>query len=168
MSLASIAALSTITAQTAGNVQTARGNVAIMKQTTDAITQAAERNAMVAEQQAGLAEKRGALAEEESRTRSKLALGTIRTRVGKSGVLLEGSPLESYLESVKQAELDALTKRYGGQLESFGFQQRAGAERLQAGLTKQQIRAQTRTERAKIPNILLSGAIRAFNPALFP
>jgi hypothetical protein len=59
-----------------------------------------------------------------SRYQSRFQLGAIRAQAGAQGTTFEGSPMASYLESAKQAELQAQDILYGGQLkkQQAGFQ----------------------------------------------
>lgn len=51
-----------------------------------------------------------------SRYQSRFQLGAIRAQAGAQGTTFEGSPMASYLESAKQAELQAQDILYGGTL----------------------------------------------------
>ena len=73
-----------------------------------AAQQAAEFNADIIEQQ-GL-QKEGLL-----RRRSRRQLGRMRTAIAKSGVQLEGSPLEALAASAAESEIDVLNARFDSQ-----------------------------------------------------
>ncbi len=80
--------------------------------------------------------------EEASRSRyqSKFQLGAIRAQAGAQGTTFAGSPMTSYLESAKQAELQAQDIIYGGFLkkQQANYQaklaQRSGLQSLFGGI----------------------------------
>jgi hypothetical protein len=71
--------------------------------------------------------------EEASRQRriSRAQLGELKAQAGAQGTTFSGSPMEVYLESVKQAELDAQTTLYGGRMKALGLNQQAEAYKRQ-------------------------------------
>ena len=76
-----------------------------------------------------------------SRYQSRFQLGAIRAEAGAQGTTFEGSPMASYLESAKQAELQAQDILYGGTLrkQQAGYQaqlyRRQGMFGLLSGVT---------------------------------
>ena len=95
-----------------------------------AAQQAAQFNAAVARQQAEIERQRGALEEERERRRNRAILGAQRAGFSRAGVALEGTPLLVQEETAAEAELDALTVRFGGQLGTARELARARAERF--------------------------------------
>jgi hypothetical protein len=78
--------------------------------------QLAERNAVVADQDAQFALQVAAFNEARSRTRSQALLSQGAAEVGASGVIMAGSPLATLAASAREAELDALSIRFQGEL----------------------------------------------------
>lgn len=77
--------------------------------------QIAERNATIVQQQA-------AVSEAAARRDGRRAIGKIQAGYGASGVVgNEGSPLDVLENSATEAELDALTIRYNGELGAMGY-----------------------------------------------
>lgn len=87
--------------------------------------QVSERNAVVARQQAAADEAR-------QRSITQRRLGSIRAAYGASGVTMEGTPLDLLEDSAAQAELDALTIRYKGELAAIGAGDDATLQRARA------------------------------------
>jgi len=59
-------------------------------------------------------------------------LGSIIATAGAQGTTFEGSPMLSYLESVKEAELEALQARHTGNLKATGLKAEARLHRMGA------------------------------------
>lgn len=78
--------------------------------------QQAEYNAGVAEANATAARQQAALDESTSRRRSSLVLGTIRARAAANSGDVGGSALDVLSQSAGEAELEALTLRYAGEV----------------------------------------------------
>lgn len=95
-----------------------------------AAQQAAEFDAAIARQRAEIERQRGALEEQSERRRSRAILGAQRAAFSRAGVTLEGTPLLVQEETAAEAELDALTVRFGGQLNAARELARARAERF--------------------------------------
>ena len=76
----------------------------------------AKYNAAVSEQEGVAAEKKAAFDESLHRERVRRAMSTQRAGIGASGVQTSGSALLGLEESAKQAELDALAIRHGGEV----------------------------------------------------
>lgn len=72
-------------------------------------------NAAMQQQEAANAMAAAQFEADRTRERARLALAASGARVGTSGVLLEGSPLEALSYAATQYELDALAALYGGQ-----------------------------------------------------
>lgn len=97
-----------------------------------AASNAAKYNAAVAERNAKIARQQAAAEEERSRLDAMRKLGSIRAGYGASGVAMEGTPLKVLEDSAMEAELDALTIRYNGELKAMGFESDAALERKRA------------------------------------
>lgn len=95
----------------------------------NAAKSAANYNARVAENNATLARQQAAAQEEQHRRLARRQLGQMRAAYGASGVTMEGSPLDILAQSAKDAELDALNIRYGGELKAQGLESEAVLER---------------------------------------
>lgn len=104
IAIASIAAVGTSVAGTAISAvgQTKAG---------DAAQQAAQYNADRAIEEAGIREQ-------QQRTQDRAILAHSKAMIGTSGVTVQGSPLDVLAESTRQAEMNALIIRRGGQLEA--------------------------------------------------
>lgn len=100
-------------------------------------------NAEAARMAAKSAQEQAAIVEAQQREASKRLMATARARLGTTGVMVEGSPLQVLTESARQAEMDALNVRYTGQLN-------ATALRSQAKLYEKQI-----------PFTILGGVLKA-------
>ena len=89
----------------------------------------AKYNAAVMEQEGVAAEDKAAVDESIHRDRVKTAIGTLRARIGKSGVT---SPAQAQAieASIEAGELDALTIRYGGEVEAARARSGAEIERI--------------------------------------
>lgn len=153
----------------------ARYNAAVADANAERQAQAAEIEAGQFERQADLSRQdevalRQAQAYREARTREQHAriLGVSRAIVASSGLLLTGSPLAVFEETVRQQELDILTQRYQGALQARALgedvTQReyaadvvrySGAERLRIG------RQQAATLRAQGDEAGRGGLLRA-------
>lgn len=87
--------------------------------------QVADRNALVARQQSEADAHR-------QRAVSARRLGSIRAAYGASGVTMEGTPLDLLEDSAAQAELDAITTRYKGEVAAIGYEGEAQLARFRA------------------------------------
>lgn len=85
-----------------------------------------------AEFNAKLAEVRGAQQEGLLRRRSRRRQGAIRTAIAKSGVTLEGSPLQAMADSAAEAEIDALNARFDAMANARLFRMQGQQARRQA------------------------------------
>lgn len=102
----------------------------------NAAAAAADYNARLAEQNATIATQQAAEKERQQRILARKQIGSARAAYGASGVTMEGSPLDVLEESAYNSELDALTLRYGGQIESMGLRNQAALERMQGKSAK--------------------------------
>jgi hypothetical protein len=93
----------------------------------------------IAKNQAQAAQNAAQVAESNHREQDRRIMAEQRALVGGSGLSTEGAPLFVMLDSAKQAELDAIRLRYGGQLQAGGFLDQAklfqyeGRQAAQAG-----------------------------------
>ncbi|HXG17186.1 MAG TPA: hypothetical protein VNK50_13120 [Calidithermus sp.] len=118
-------------------------------------------NARLAEQQALASRQAAAFEAERARERSRRLLARARAIYGTTGVEVnEGSPLLVLADSARQAELEAQTIQYGGELRARQAQGQANLESFQARLAS---RAGTIGAGAT----LLSGAARIAGPQLY-
>lgn len=94
-----------------------------------AARQQAEYNAAVAEQNAAAARAQAALDESTSRKKSGLVLGSIRARAAANTGDVGGSALDVLADSASEAELEALTLRYQGEVKARQMESEAALER---------------------------------------
>jgi hypothetical protein len=83
-----------------------------------AAKQQAEYNAAVSEQNAAAARAQAALDESTSRKKSDMVLGQIRARAAANTGDVGGSALDVLADSAAEAELEALTLRYAGEVKA--------------------------------------------------
>ena len=76
--------------------------------------QSSQAQAAAFEYQGEIARRQAEYAEARYRERSQRLLSSQRTAIAKSGVTIEGTPLEVMTKTAEDAELDALAIRYGG------------------------------------------------------
>jgi hypothetical protein len=86
---------------------------------------AQKQNAKVADYQATMAANAAKTKELQQRELDRRILASQRTKYAASGVTTEGSPLLVMMESQRQAELDAMRIRYGGEVEATGWRARS-------------------------------------------
>lgn len=79
-------------------------------------------NARVLRMQGKVAEEQALVSEAGQRRENQQFLGKQAAAFAESGVGYGGSALDVMSQSAKEAELDALTIRYKGQLAKFGYQ----------------------------------------------
>lgn len=77
----------------------------------------ANSNANAEQINAEVAAKEAALREQTKRAETRRILSAARARQGASGLAMSGSFLDVQAESARNAELDALTIRYGGKVD---------------------------------------------------
>ena len=97
----------------------------------DAAKQAGDMNAANARQNAVDATEQARLQEENQRVEAKKILGSARANYGASGVTMEGSPLDVLESSARNAELDALTIRYGGKIKAAAYNRSAAGYQME-------------------------------------
>jgi hypothetical protein len=85
--------------------------------------------ANIAEQNAVLTRQQSAEDERRARVMGRKMLGDARTAYASSGVQMEGSALDVLQESAANAELDALTIRYKGEVAARGYENEANFRR---------------------------------------
>lgn len=96
--------------------------------------QLGERNAAMAEQDALFAKQVAAFNERRFRTQFAAQQSQARAMVGASGVTFEGSPLAVLANSAREAEMDAMTIRFQGELAARAKTEEARLLRYQASL----------------------------------
>lgn len=116
----------------------------------------ANQNQEIAEAQAQDALDRGREAEQEARLAGRQVIGAQRAGFAGQGVVLdEGTPLEIQLQTVAQAERDALTERNNAMREAWGFR----VQRDQFGAHAAAIRSSSRFRTA---STLVTGGLAAY------
>ena len=120
MSAATAASVAS-TAATVGTIVSVAGSVAGGVQG----YQMAQYNAKVAQRQAQAAKMQAQFEEDRLRDKAARTMGSARAAYGKSGVLMEGSPLDVMAQSATDAEMDALALRWGGNLRANNYRAQA-------------------------------------------
>jgi len=108
----------------------------------------------IAKNQAQAAKNAAEVAEANRREQDRRIMAEQRALVGGSGLSTEGAPLFVLLDSVKEAELDAIRLRYGGKLQEGGFLD-------QSALLQYQGRQAARAGEITAGTTLLTGAASA-------
>ncbi|MFN0043749.1 MAG: hypothetical protein ACKVSF_11130 [Alphaproteobacteria bacterium] len=98
-----------------------------------AASKTAHYQAQAASNEAALARQISALDESRLRDRQRALAGRQAARLGKSGVVLEGTPLDVSLDDGAAAEFDALQLRHGGLLDGYRADQQSALSRMRAG-----------------------------------
>ncbi|SAK17435.1 hypothetical protein UA21_01692 [Burkholderia multivorans] len=107
----------------------------------EAAANAAQYNADVSRNQAATAYTLGVQREQAVRYRSAQQLGAQRAAVAESGFNPNaGSALDTQLQSVRNAELDALQTRYQGILQGSQYEQQAAIDQYQADAARKAAR----------------------------
>lgn len=101
---------------------------------------AANTNAGVLDQNAGIELAQAGQREEAKRRETRLILGKQRAAVAQAGGGMGGSAADVMQQSSANAEMDALTLRYEGELRARGLRQEAAAERYAGKVAKRQSR----------------------------
>lgn len=99
-------------------------------------SQTANYNAAVLDRRAANIEKKAAFDEARFREQARSLISSQRAAAGASGNLLEGSGMEVLLDTVEDAELDALAIRYSGSVEASEAASQAGIARLEGRQAK--------------------------------
>lgn len=94
-----------------------------------------EYNALIAEQAAADSKKKAAVEEKRLRRAGERVKGSQKAAAGASGATIESFE-EVFVDTAKEIELDALSIRYAGEVESTHYLQKAGLERRKAEATK--------------------------------
>jgi hypothetical protein len=105
------------------NADVAEANAQAQAQAAELEALQLHRQALIAQQDMVLAQEAQTWREARGREQQERILGQTRAIVGASGLLMEGSPLAVYEETIRQAHLDVAAQRYQTQL-----QQRASGE----------------------------------------
>ena len=115
----------------------------------------AKYNRKVAENQAQAATNAALVSEDIQREHDQRILAQQRALVGGAGLTTEGSELLVMIDSAKQAELDAVRVRYGGELQAGGLEDQAAL----FGFSGRQAR---RAGQIAVGTTLLTGASSAY------
>lgn len=140
-----------------GTIGRARGQVIAGK----AEAQAQRYNAAISRQEAKIVEDKKILETKLLMKRKKDILSTQRALFSKSGVLLEGSPLEVIRDTESEIELDNLINRYNRDIEKSRFLSEARIEEREAGIAE---RIGRRRARRTILTGISKFAATAFEP----
>ncbi len=97
----------------------------------------AKYNAKVAENDAIAARQASDYEESRFREQTRRLISSQRAAAGASGASLEGSPLLVMLDTIEEAELDALAIRHSGTVEAARGESRAALERLKGRQARQ-------------------------------
>lgn len=97
---------------------------------------AANAQAQANDNAAKTAEAEAAVNEAAVRTQNSRLLGKQIASTGANGVTLSGSPLDFTLDSLVDAEMEALTARYQGTTQAANFRTQAGMDRYSAKTAK--------------------------------
>jgi DNA repair ATPase RecN len=125
----------------------------------DAAKKAGDMNAANARQNASDAIEQARLNEVQQRKDSYKVISSARADYGASGATLEGSPMDVLEQSSRNAELDALTIRYGGQV-------RANAYERDAKISEMEGNAARSTSRLAAAGTFLSGVTGGISKGL--
>lgn len=93
---------------------------------------AERQNARIAQENAERARLHAGLEEADIRRNARALAGRQRASIAESGIELSGTPLDVIEASQEDAELDALTARYNGELEARGLLNERDAARMRA------------------------------------
>jgi hypothetical protein len=93
--------------------------------------------AQMAEHQAALGRQYAALDEQARRDRTRAIAARQAARLGKAGIVVEGTPLDVTLDTGASGELEALGARHGGALDAYRLSHQAamGRERARSAAT---------------------------------
>ena len=120
-------------------------------------------NSKVKEMQAGIARQQANAREEQQRRKGRQILGAQRAAISESGIGLMGSALDIAEESSTRAELDALTVRYEGELESKGLLADAEQERYESKVNVMAGKNAMRGAYLSATSALLSGGAKTYH-----
>ena len=103
----------------------------------NAARSAASFNAAVARQDEAIARAIAAADAARQRSQANRLAGRQRAAIGASGITPEGSPLDVMADSALEAELDALTTRYRGELQARGYGSEAMLQKMRGNAARQ-------------------------------
>jgi hypothetical protein len=92
---------------------------------------AGKQNQRILNMQSTAAQQSAAFDVARIKQRNKMGLGDARAAIGGSGTTASGSNLDALAFSANQGELDALARKYSGDLESLGLRQQGAVARAQ-------------------------------------
>lgn len=113
---------------------------------------AADYNAAIADRNAGIARQQAEQDAQAQQRQARLQQGAAVAAYGKSGVAIEGSPLDVLEQSASLAELDRQTILYRGELRAMGYADDANLSQFQGKAAMQQARSSAAS------TILMGGA----------
>lgn len=114
-----------------------------------------EYNAKISENNAISVRQQATFEADKQRENTRKLLAIQRAGFAKSGVGLGGSPLLVMEQTARDAELDAQTIEYGGEVKAAGYQSSAGLSLMESS-------AAASASRWKAGTTLLSGAAKAY------
>lgn len=119
-----------------GTVLSTLGSIQESKQQ----AQMAQYNAAVARQNAEFSRKIAAQEAKDIRRETERRIGTARAKFGASGVVTtEGTPLLVAETIAEEGELDALRRKFSGEVQAMGQESQARLDRMQAKAFKSQV-----------------------------
>jgi hypothetical protein len=101
-----------------------------------ATSAAAKTNARIADRNALISRQSAAAEEEKQRRLSRRQAGANRAAIGASGITMDGSALDVMEDNAMDAEMDALTIRYNGEIGAMNSESDASLERMRAGAAR--------------------------------
>lgn len=118
------------------NAEVTEANARAASQAAEIEAQQLVRQAAIAQQDVLLLEQGQAYREARLREQHERILGQTRAIVASSGIMMSGSPLRVYEESVRQQEMDLLTTRYQSRLQVRAAQEAGTQAEYQAALAR--------------------------------
>jgi hypothetical protein len=113
-------------------------------------------NSKVFEQRAKVVRENQKLLEEQKRKTIKSQIGTQVAMFAKSGVRFSGSPIDTVVDSLSNAEMDIAIDKYNSEVEARGFQDDARIEKSKGQSEAAQLRAGASSTFARTATSLLS------------
>ena len=98
-----------------------------------AAAQAADYNAQINERNAAVTRQQTAHDIETQRRQDRRTRGKAVAAYGKSGITLEGSPLDVLEDMATEQELGIQTAKYNGELRAMGYEDTAALDRMSGG-----------------------------------
>lgn len=114
-------------------------------------------NAAVMEQNAGIEREQANAREEAQRREARMILGSQRAALSQAGIGMGGSAADVMQQSATDAELDALTLRYEGDMRARGLMIGAEQERYQGAVAGANASAARRSGYMQAAGSILAG-----------